>query len=624
VKNPSSAVIPAKAGIQGHKDQTPASAGVTCESVLNVRKSVLGKKWSFMPVDDRLAQGISQSFGLPEILGRLLVTRGVKFDEVEGFLNPAIKTQLPDPSTLKDMDKAAARIADAIINGQKAAVFGDYDVDGATSSALLKRFFKAVGSDLRIYIPDRIQEGYGPNAPALLKLREEGMDLVITVDCGVTAFEALAAGTAAGLDIIVLDHHRAEARMPDACAVVNPNRLDDDSGQGQIAAVGVTFLAIVAVNRILRERGFYSEKRPEPRILQWLDIVALGTVCDVVPLTGINRAFVAQGLRVMAMRQNQGLVALGDVAGLSEAPGTFHAGFVFGPRVNAGGRVGEAALGARLLSTDDPLEAKQIAQQLHQYNAERKELEKHVLDEAMARADEAVAKGALVLLVDGEGWHPGVIGIVAARLKEKYNRPACVIAFDGNGIGKASGRSVSTIDLGSAIISAKQGGILINGGGHKMAAGFTVARDQLAALTDHLHQHVLEQLQGQPYAPELRIDSVLSLHALTMDLVEKLNLLAPYGAGHAEPRFALAGVKIIRPRVVGENHVSCFIQDTSGGASLKGIAFRAMDSALGEILLKSGSAPLHLAGHVSVNEWNGKKTVDFQIVDATPIWDKGG
>ncbi len=589
-------------------------------SVLDIRKSVLGKRWAFSQVDERLSQGISQSFGLPEIIGRLLTARGVRFDEVEEFLNPAIRTQLPDPFTLKDMDKAAARIADVIIKGQKVAVFGDYDVDGATSAALLKRFFKALGSDLRVYIPDRIQEGYGPNIPALLKLKDEGMDVVIAVDCGTTAFDALKAGTEAGLDIVVLDHHRVEVGMPDACAVVNPNRFDDESGQGHLAAVGVTFLTVVAVNRILRERGFYNGEMPEPRILRWLDIVALGTVCDVVPLIGLNRAFVAQGLRVMAMRQNQGLVALSDVAGLSEVPGAFHVGYVFGPRINAGGRVGEAGLGTQLLSTEDPLEARELAAKLHEYNAERRNLERHVLEEAVVRAGESL-QDVPVLLVDGENWHPGVIGIVAARLKEKYNRPACVISFDGKGIGKASGRSVSGIDLGSAILSAKQNGLLVEGGGHKMAAGFTVVRDRLSALTEHIHCHVLEQLNGKPHIPELRIDAVLSLHALTMGLVEMLDRLAPYGAGHAEPRFALAGVKIIKPRVVGGNHVSCFLQDTSGGTSLKGIAFRAMDTNLGEMLLKSGSAPLHVAGHVSINEWNGRKTVDFQVVDAASIWD---
>ncbi len=587
----------------------------TGSHVLDIQSSILGKKWSFTPADERLAAGISQSFGLPDILGRLLAARGVGFDEVENFLNPTLKTQLPDPSTLKDMDKAVERIAAAIIAGEKTAVFGDYDVDGATSSALLKRFFKSLGVELHIYIPDRIAEGYGPNAPALLKLKEQGIDLVVTVDCGVTSFDAIDAGTKAGLDIVVLDHHRAEPKLPNAVAVVNPNRLDDDSNQGQLAAVGVTFLAIVAVNRILRARGFYTEARPEPRILQWLDIVALGTVCDVVPLTGVNRAFVSQGLKVMAMRQNPGIVALGDVAGLSEAPGTFHAGFMFGPRVNAGGRVGESILGARLLSTDDPLEAKAIALQLHEYNAERKEIEKAVLDDAIARIGEDAGDN-LVLMIDGDGWHPGVIGIVASRLKEKYNRPACVIAFDENGVGKASGRSVSGVDLGGAILAAKEKGLLVAGGGHKMAAGFTVTRDLLADFSAYLNDHVAAQLGGQPLAPELRLDAVLSLHALTLDLAAKLDTLAPYGQGHAQPRFALAGVKIVRPRVVGENHVSCFLQDTSGGATLKGIAFRALDSDLGELLLKSGPTPLHIAGHVSINEWNGRKTVDFQIVDA--------
>ncbi len=586
---------------------------------LRVERSVLGKTWEMTPYDARAAEAISQSFGLPEIVGRLLSARGVAFDQVSDFLNPAIKTQLPDPSVLRDMDKAAERIADAIVKGEKVAVFGDYDVDGATSSALLKRFFASVGQTLRLYIPDRIAEGYGPNAPAMLKLKEEGATLVVTVDCGATAFDALAAGAEAGLDIVVLDHHRAEADLPKAHAVVNPNRLDDESRQGHLAACGVTFLAIVAVNRVLRARGFYTAQRPEPRILNWLDLVALGTVCDVVPLTGLNRAFVAQGLRVMGMRQNAGLAALGDVAGLNGPPVAFHAGFLLGPRVNAGGRVGEATLGARLLSTDDPIEARELAQRLHQFNAERRALEAVVLEEAAAKVEDGL-KDETVILVGGDGWHPGVIGIVAARLKEKYNRPVCVVAFDEHGIGKASCRSVNGVDLGGAVISAKQSGLLIAGGGHKMAAGFTVARDQFAALGAYLNRHVAEQLDGQPYAPSLRIDSVLSLHALNLDLVEKIDMLAPYGAGHAEPRFALAGVKVIKPKVVGENHVSCFLQDTAGGASLKAIAFRAMDSALGETLLKAGSAPLNLAGQVSINEWNGKKSVDFQIVDASPVW----
>jgi single-stranded-DNA-specific exonuclease len=596
-----------------------AGKAAPAPAVLSVEKSVLGKKWVFAPVDSRLAEGIAQAHGLPEIVSRVLVARGVKFDEVQEFLNPTLKVQLPDPSKLKDMDKAAARIADAIMTGEKVAVFGDYDVDGATSSALLKRFFRAAGRDIRVYIPDRIGEGYGPNVAAMVKLRDEGHKVLITVDCGITAFEPLAAGTAAGLDIVVLDHHRAESQLPPAHAIVNPNRLDDTSNLGQLAAIGVTFLAIVAVNRILRARGWYNTQRPEPRILQWLDIVALGTVADVVPLTGVNRAFVAQGLRVMALRQNPGLAALADLASVSEPPTAFHAGFVFGPRVNAGGRVGEADLGWRLLSCDDPMEARMIANKLHHYNAERKAIEDAVLDDALEQL-EAAPSDDLVILAGGEGWHAGVIGIVAARIKERYNRPACIVAFDEKGIGKASARSVSGIDLGAAIISAKEQGLLIAGGGHKMAAGFTVARERFEELRAHLNRHALDQLKGEAYAPELKLDAVLSAPAFTLELVEKLGMLAPFGSGHAEPRFAVAGAKIIRPAVVGERHVSCYIQDTAGGASLKAIAFRAMDTALGETLLKAGAKPLNLAGHAMVNHWQGRKSVNFQIVDAAPVW----
>lgn len=584
---------------------------------LKVDHSVLGKKWVFAEIDSRTSEAISQTFGLPDIVSRLLVARGIAMKDVEGFLNPAIKTQLPDPSILKDMDKAADRIAQAIVTGEKVAVFGDYDVDGATSTALLKRFFRSIGRDIRVYIPDRINEGYGPNAPALQKLRDEGAQLLLTVDCGVTAFDAIAAGRTAGLDIVILDHHRAEPQLPDAQAVVNPNRIDCDSGQGHLAAVGVTFLTIVAVNRALRARGFYDGKQ-EPRILDWLDLVALGTVCDVVPLTGVNRVFVSQGLRVMGMRRNAGLAALANINNLSEAPTAFHAGFIFGPRVNAGGRIGEADIGSRLLSTDDPLEARDLAQRLHDYNAERKAMEDDMLQQALEQAEGV--KDDPVILVAGDGWHPGVIGIVAARIKEKYNRPACVVAFDGNGIGKASGRSVGAIDLGGAVIAAKQQGLLMAGGGHRMAAGFTVARDSYDVLRGFLNQHVENQLNGETYTPELQLDSVLTVSSLTLPLVEKINLLAPYGAGHAEPRFALSGVKIVRPTVVGANHVSCFLQDTAGGTSVKAIAFRALDTELGEKLLKAGSRPLNLAGHVTINTWQGRQSVNFQIVDAAEVF----
>lgn len=597
------------------QQQNFAPAQAQPGAVLSVDRSILGKRWVFAQTDERMSAAIAQSHGLPELVSRVLVSRGVLPEQVEEFLNPTLKAQLPNPSILKDMDKTADRIAEAIMNGEKVAVFGDYDVDGATSSALLKRFFRAQGLDLRVYIPDRIHEGYGPNATAMVKLRDEGMSLVITVDCGTTAFDALAAGTEAGLEIVVLDHHRAEPKLPAVYAVVNPNRLDDTSGQGQMAAVGVTFLTIVAVNRKLRAQGWYNDKRPEPRILQWLDLVALGTVCDIVPLTGVNRAYVSQGLRVMAMRMNPGIAALADLAAVSEPPNTFHAGFVFGPRVNAGGRVGECDLGWRLLSTEDKLEARVLAQKLHEYNAERKHIEEDVLDAALEYVEDN-AKNDFVILAAGEEWHAGVIGIVAARVKERYNRPTCVVSFDDRGIGKASARSVSGIDLGAAIVAAKDNGLLIAGGGHKMAAGFTVAREKFVELCAFLNKHAREQLKGADYVPELKLDSVLSTAALSIDLVDKLATLSPFGAGHSEPRFALTGVKIIRPTVVGERHVSCYIQDTAGGPSIKAIAFRAMDTALGEILLKAGSTALHLAGHAVINTWQGNRNVNFQIVDA--------
>jgi len=591
------------------------SALSSVDYALNVETSVLGKEWVLNDSDERLYQGIAQKFGLPEIVSRILASRNIGFNDVESFLNPSIKEQLPNPSSLKDMDKAAERIVKAIENKESIAVFGDYDVDGATSSALLKRFFRAVGIDVRLYIPDRIEEGYGPNAAAMLALREEGIDLVITVDCGITSFEALDAGVAAGLDIVVLDHHRADVKIPNVSAVVNPNRLDDESGQGHMAAVGVVFLAVVAINRLLRDKGFYKNNDiAEPRILQWLDLVALGTICDVVSLTGVNRAFASQGLKVMAMRQNKGIKALSDISGVSEAPNAFHAGFLLGPRVNAGGRVGEAGLGAWLLSTDDDVEAKTIALQLNQYNVERRELEKDVLEQAI----EIVEKEQLnnkVLVVCGEGWHAGVVGIVASRLKEKYNKPVCVIAFDETNIGKASARSVSAVDLGSSIISAKQKGLLIAGGGHKMAAGFTIARDMLKEFSDYINAHVNEQLNGEDYKPRLHIDGVLSVSALNMMLAEKLEALAPFGQGNFEPRFALKGVKIYKARVVGENHISCFISDSAGGSSVKAISFRAMDNNLGEVLLKSNT-PIDIAGQISINEWQGNKSVNFQIIDA--------
>ncbi|HMA16444.1 MAG TPA: single-stranded-DNA-specific exonuclease RecJ, partial [Kiloniellaceae bacterium] len=462
-------------------------------------------------------------------------------------------------------------------------------------------------------------EGYGPNAPALRRLKARGIDLVITVDCGITAFEALDEAAAAGLEVVVVDHHAAEPRLPKAAAVVNPNRLDDTSGQGQLAAVGVAYLLVVALNRALRAAGWYAKAgRTEPDLLQWLDLVALGTVCDVVPLTGLNRAFVAQGLKIMAARRNAGLVALCDVARMDDKPGTYHAGFLLGPRVNAGGRVGEAPLGARLLCCDDAAEAAGIAARLDGYNSERREIELQVLDQAMAQAEQGGEREGLVVAAS-EGWHAGVIGIVASRLKDRFNKPALVVALD-SGLGKGSARSVAGVDLGAAVIAARQAGLLVNGGGHAMAAGLTVATENLAELTDFLDRRLARRLAEIDYHPSLGIDGALKPRGASLELLEQIERCGPFGVGNAQPRFVLPAVRVAKASVVGDNHVRCFLGDApgSGGGSLKAIAFRALDSALGPALLQTAGLPLHVAGRLQVDRWNGREGVQFVVEDAAP------
>ncbi|HZX87406.1 MAG TPA: single-stranded-DNA-specific exonuclease RecJ, partial [Reyranella sp.] len=425
---------------------------------LGIERSLTGRRWAARLADERMALAMAQRHGLPDAICRLLAAREVDLEGVPDFLEPTLRKFLPDPSHLKDMDTAIARVVRAVREGEKIVVFGDYDVDGATSSALLARFFRAVGGNVAVYIPDRRKEGYGPNTPALLGIKEQGAAVVITVDCGITAFEPLAEAKRVGLDLIVIDHHMAEIALPQAVAVVDPNRLDDDSPHKQMAAVGVAFLLAVGVNRALRAAGWYGAGRAEPDLRQWLDLVALGTVCDVVPLTGVNRALVRQGLRVMADRSNIGLAALADVARLREPPGAYHLGFMLGPRVNAGGRVGQADLGARLLSSDNPEEVGALALRLDEFNAERRAIEREVLDQAITRIEGLYGpdrKGLpSALVVESEGWHVGVIGIVASRLVERYGRPAFVIGMDG-GLGKGSGRSVKGVDLGAAVIAAR-------------------------------------------------------------------------------------------------------------------------------------------------------------------------
>ena len=584
---------------------------------LGVEKSLTGKCWISREADKRQSLALAQRLSVSEIVGRVLAARGVGLEDADVFLRPTLKDLLPDPSRLKGMDTAAERLARAVMDGHGIGIFGDYDVDGATSSALLTRFFAAVGGRSATYIPDRLKEGYGPNIKALLKLQNEGATVVVTVDCGTSAHESLTAAADAGLDVIVVDHHEAESKLPPATAVINPNRLDDDSGQGQLAAVGVAFLLVVAVNRTLRDAGWYQD-RPEPDLTQWLDLVALGTVCDVVPLTGLNRALVTQGLKVMAARNNTGLRALSDVAGLKEPPGTYHAGFLLGPRINAGGRIGESDLGSRLLGTDDIGEATDIAHRLDELNRERRAIEAAVLDAAMDEAKKAGDDLGPLILVAGEGWHPGVIGIVAGRLAERFNRPACVVALDGEKA-TGSGRSVSGVDLGAAVIAACQAGILIKGGGHKMAAGFTVESGRLEELREFLSDRISAHLGEGGIQPRLYLDGAMKPAAATMNLVEDLQQVGPFGSGNPEPRFVIPAARLSYAAVAGENHVRGTLTGEEGGR-LAAISFNSLDTALGQALLKSDGAPLHVAGRLRVNTWQGRSKAQLLIDDAAPAW----
>jgi single-stranded-DNA-specific exonuclease len=587
---------------------------------LGVERSVSGRRWRLRGVsDDHATAAIATQLAVPEILARLLSQRGVDLEQAAQFLAPRLRDQLPDPAHLKDMDRAVERLVRAIREGEKIVVYGDYDVDGATSAALLLRFFASVGAAGGLYVPDRMREGYGPNAPALLRLKEEGAGLVICVDCGTTAHEALEAAKLADLDLIVIDHHVAEPLLPRAVAVVNPNRLDEASAHGQLAAVGVAFLLAIATNRALREAGWYGT-RAEPDLLQWLDLVALGTVCDVVPLTGLNRALVAQGLKVAARGANPGMVALAALAqtnGRAAVVDAYQLGFVLGPRVNAGGRVGVADLGARLLSTDDPAQAALWAQELDGYNKERREIEARTLAEAIELVERQNTHSPVLVFAAAENWHPGVIGIVAARLRERYERPACVVAL-ADGIGRGSGRSVPGLALGSAVIAARQVGLLLNGGGHAMAAGFTVAADRLIELQEFLAERLGDGVDRTKLVPELAIDAALSAEAAQGGLVALLDGLAPFGSANPEPRFAFPNVRaFVEP--VGTGHLRLRVTDALSSVSLAGIAFRAAETPLGKLLGDAKGRTIHLAGHLRRDTYRGGDAVQLVVDDAAPV-----
>ncbi|WP_438980484.1 single-stranded-DNA-specific exonuclease RecJ [Lentibacter sp.] len=575
---------------------------------LGVETSLTGRKWLGPTVElERAAELIVQDTDLPRALAQVLARRGVSAQEATSFLAPQLRDLMPDPRSLKDMERASARIVRALNGRERVAIFADYDVDGGTSAALLIDWFRALGHDATLYVPDRIDEGYGPNAPAMQMLAADH-SLIICVDCGTLSHEALAAAT--GTDIIVLDHHLGGETLPPALAVVNPNRQDETGDLAHLCAAAVVFLTLVDAGRILRERG---DKGPD--LISMLDLVALATVADVAPLIGVNRAFVVQGLKIMARRARIGLVALSDVGRLDTAPKAYHLGFVLGPRINAGGRIGQADLGARLLSCRDPHEASALAEKLDMLNSERRAIEEEVRAAALAQAEERGFDAPLVWAA-GEGWHAGVVGIVASRLKEATGRPAVVIGFDGDE-GKGSGRSVSGIDLGASIQRLAMDGMIEKGGGHKMAAGLSLSREQLEPAMARLSELLDKQGAGALGPSDLKLDGALMPGAANQQLVEQLDDAGPYGASAAGPRFAFPDCVIHFAKQIGTGHLKITFSDGTG-PRLDAIAFGAFDTALGPTLQNHGGARFHLAGRLELNTWQGRTSVQLRLDDAAP------
>ena len=587
----------------------------TRTAVLGIEQSLTGKAWHWRGGNMQLTDGIA---GLEDdIVTQLLLSRGVAREDLERHRQPTLRAFLPDPSEFRDMDLAAQRLVEAVLAGETVTIYGDYDVDGATSSALLIRLLRMLGHEARHYIPDRLLEGYGPSGEALLKIGEAGSSLIVTVDCGAMAHEALAQAHDAGIDVIVVDHHKCSPDLPRAYALVNPNRLDESdlaAGHGHLAAVGVAFLLAVAVVRTLREAGHFAG-RPEPDLMSLLDLVALGTVADVAAIRGLNRAFVAQGLKVMARRANIGMAALIDASRLKAAPQCHDCGFALGPRINAGGRVGEATLGVRLLTTEDPDEARAIAAQLSVLNEERRAIEAMVQEAAEEQL--AAQHNRAVICVSGRGWHPGVIGIVAGRIKEQTGKPTIVIALDAEGgFGKGSGRSIAGVDLGAAIIAARAQGLLVAGGGHAMAAGLTITPDQLDPFADWLEDYLSAAVARASASRSLLLDLAVAPGGLVPGLVETLDGAGPFGMGWPGPRVAVGPVRLIKADVVGNAHVR-LIASGADGASFKAIAFRAAESPLGQALLHGAKGRrLWLAGRAKTDDWGSRPAAELHLEDA--------
>lgn len=588
--------------------------GAAAAGYLGVARSLTGRAWRERPADPETVRRHQLALGLSEPLARALASRGVAADGGETYLNPTLKAQFPDPSSFLDMDLAARVLIDALLADRPMTVFADYDVDGASSAAQLVRWFRLMGKELPIYVPDRMTEGYGPSPAAFRKIRDSGVELVVTVDCGAAAYEALACAKEIGLEVVVIDHHLMRDQIPDVAALVNPNRPGCTSGQGVLAAAGVAFVLLAALNREARGRGLF-EGRAEPDLRQWLDLAALGAICDVTQLVGFNRALTAQGLKVMSAWRNPGLKALLEVAKGSGPASVFHAGFILGPRINAGGRIGRSDLGARLLSTDDPEEAAVLAAELDALNASRKEVEKEILEEAIRIIDrESNQADAPLALVAADDWHPGVIGIVASRLRERYRKPTLVIGIDrAANVGKGSGRSQPGVNLGRAVQAAFEEGLLLAGGGHAMAAGLSVRPEMIPDLRAFLNERIAAEAEAAAAEDALDIDALVTAGGADRGLYSAFQRLAPFGPGNPEPMFAAANVRIERPMALRGGHVRVTLTDGSGGR-LKAVAWRAEDTELGKALL-GGASALHVAGKLKPDDWQGRESVELEIED---------
>ena len=581
------------------------------DSLLDVNSSYSGNKWSLRSTNEELISSIQKDNQIDYITARIIAGRKISLADVQDFLNPSLRKLLPDPSSMQDMDKAAKIIFNAIKSNKKITIFADYDVDGATSAAQLVKWARNFNNELKIYVPDRIKEGYGPSIEAFEHLKKNGTELVVTVDCGAAAHSALVAAQALDLSIIVIDHHLMDDDMPPAEALVNPNRIDDSSKLNYLAAAGVTFMLLVALNREARVQNYKNI----PDLFDYLDLAALGTICDVVPLKGLNRAIVKQGLKVLSRESNIGLKSLMFETNTKSPITPYHCGFVLGPRINAGGRIGKANIGAELLSTENPQLAIKHAQELDRVNIERRILQDKILDEALLKAF-SVNKTNSIIVVGMEGWHPGVIGIVAGRLKDRFNKPVIVIGTDENGIGKGSGRSIQGVDLGNEIKKLNETGLLISGGGHEMACGLTIENKYIKTFHETLERNLSDKVNSIRSKFSTKIDALLNISAVNKDLINSINQIGPYGSGNPTPTFAFAELRVAYADRVKGGHIRCNFEDKNG-QRIKGICFRAEEMGFDEILLNERNRYLHIVGTLKKNTWNGRTTIDLQVIDVS-------